>query len=82
MCIRSFAIHKNRGLFSRGRGRLWWGEERSKDSRRQLAHIGDEQALQAYIEGNRSQLEAELGEMKNKARASVNETVAAPYTNR
>jgi hypothetical protein len=82
MGIRSLAIQKNPGLFSRGRGRLWWEEEISKDSRRELTHIGDEQALQAYIEGNRSQLEAELSEMKNKARASVSETVATPYTNR
>ena len=79
---RQLAVHEKPHLFSRGRGQLHWESGVTEADRRQLTHVGDEQALQAYIGDNYERLDKQAKAMVQKGQAMQKAKKASPHSNR
>jgi len=67
MNLRALAISRNPELLNRPTGKLHWQGDTSVDDMKTLSHVGDNNALLAYIEANRGSLEAEASAIRKKA---------------
>ena len=82
MNVRALAIQRNPHLFARGRGRLHWEQHISEQQTREITSIGNESALQAYIDENRDELETEAKLMRRNAKEALRRADnPSPFTN-
>jgi len=80
MNVRALAIKKNPDLFSRAKGKLRWQQAVSAAQQREIAHAGDEDALQKYIVEHRVELEQELSDLREQARSNYVASSALPLS--
>jgi hypothetical protein len=81
--LRALAIQKMPWLWERPKGKLWWQVLVDMEEAAQKVGVGDEPALQAYIEENRAALKAEAAQIRARAQAILSNSYAGgmPYTN-
>jgi hypothetical protein len=78
--VRAIAFERNPSLFTRGRGKMRWGDSVSLRDMKAITHQGNQAELQQYIEEHRVELQAELSDRRHVAKCRAVAASALPLS--